>query len=135
MKKTIFMFGAIVLFFTTAVCWGAGFEIAGKTDGYAVRATFDKSQPTRGKNQVMITITDAESRPVRNVQVNVEYLMPSLPGKPPMMDFVTTAKPVEDKYTATLNLTMKGEWIIVVSIVTVAESKPAEAIRFALEVR
>jgi hypothetical protein len=43
--------------------------------------------------------------------------MPSLPGKKPMMDNTTTAKPDGDAYKATLRLGMKGKWSAVVSIV------------------
>ncbi len=127
---------AMVLFFSAGSPWAGAFEAAGKADGNTVRVTFDKSQPSLGVNQVEIAITDQQSRPISNVQVNVEYFMPSLPGKPPMMDYLATAKPVgKNKYVAILNLDMKGEWRMVVSMVTVAEAKQTEAVTFAFEVK
>ncbi len=59
---------------------------------------------------------DSASRKVSDARVDIEYFMPSLPGKPPMMDYHTSAKPSGDGYGATLNLTMKGQWKATVSI-------------------
>ena len=124
-----------ILVFSAGLCWAGGFEAAGKMDGNTVKVRFDKSHPVLGVNRVEITIADQQSRPVRNVQVNVEYLMPSLPGKPPMMDYLAAAKLVKDKYVATLTLPMKGEWKMILSMVTMAETKQTEAVTFAFEVK
>lgn len=78
--------------------------------------TFTENPPIEGENKAEIAITDRASRPVKGAKVKVEYLMPSLPGKSPMMYYETTAKPVGDVYEVTLDLSMKGEWQVVINI-------------------
>ena len=80
------------------------------------KVEFLNGQPAKGSNLVRIEIIDARSGPVKDAQVLIEYLMPSLPGKPPMMDYRATAKRAGSAYEATLNLDMTGEWKMVLSI-------------------
>jgi len=114
MKWTI---GAIVVFVAAAgLCWAGGCEATGKAGPYAVTATFDRQTPGEGTNSLRIAVTDSTSKPVRDARVDIEYFMPSLPGKPPMMDYHAPAKPSKEGYAATLNLTMKGQWKATISI-------------------
>jgi hypothetical protein len=114
----------IVLFVATAAVYAAeGYQLSGEAGGYKVVMNFAESRPTEGTNAVEIVVTDASSRPVKAALVKVEYLMPSLPGKKPMMDYATTAKPEGDVYKATLNTNMKGEWRAVVTIVKGEEKR------------
>ena len=107
----------IVVFLVAAgLCWAGGHETKGKAGPYGVVATFDQARPIEGTNRLRIAVTDSAARPVKDAKVNIEYLMPSLPGKPPMMDYHTPASPSGDGYGATLNLTMKGQWKATVSI-------------------
>ena len=108
----------ITLFLMTAgLCWAGGYEATGKAGPYTVVATFDRAAPAEGVNRLAIAVTDSESRPVKDARVDVEYFMPSLPGKPPMMDYRTSAKPSREGYGASLNLSMKGQWKATLSIV------------------
>ncbi len=100
-----------------AICAIQGYQLSGKSGDYKVAVTFTQTHPVEGENRVEIAITDKASRPVGGVQVKVDYFMPSFPGKPPMMTYATTAKPVGDVYEATLNLSMRGEWKVAVTVV------------------
>ena len=107
----------IVIFLIAAgLCWAGGYETKGKAGPYGVVATFDRAKPIEGTNKLRVAVTDSASRPVLDAKVDIEYLMPSLPGKPPMMDYHTPASPSGDGYGATLNLTMKGQWKAIISI-------------------
>ena len=72
--------------------------------------------PAEGTNKLQIGVTDSASRPVKDAKVDIEYFMPSLPGKPPMMDYHAPAKPSGEGYLTTLNLTMKGQWKATISV-------------------
>jgi hypothetical protein len=107
----------IVLFLVAAgLAFAGGYEAAGKAGPYNVVATFDQAKPVEGKNKLRIAVTDSASQPVKDAKVDIEYLMPSLPGKPPMMDYHTVSEPSGDGYGATLNLTMKGQWKAFISV-------------------
>ncbi len=88
----------------------------GKAGVYNVEVRINKNQPARGLNHVDIAVTDAASKPVTDVQVHIEYLMPSLPGRPPMMEYSATAKPDGHSYQAEIDLSMAGEWTVIVKV-------------------
>jgi hypothetical protein len=121
-----------VLLIIPGICVAAGYVETAKTGGYSVRATFDKSRPVPGPNRVEIAVTDTALHPVREAQVRIDYSMPSLPGKPPMMAYSTAAKPIDGRYEATIDLTMKGLWKMEVSITAAQRTEKAV---FSFEVR
>jgi len=108
------------------------YRLSGKAGNYTVTVTLDKARPVEGENRIHVQIADKASRPVRDARVAVEYFMPSLPGKPPMMDYKTTATPAGDAYETTLDLKMPGEWRAVVSI---TKGKQTAKSTFPFEVR
>ena len=118
-----------VMFFLTlsvaasAICSAQGYHLSGKAGDYRVAVTFAQTRPVEGENPVEIAVTDKASRLIRGAQVKVDYFMLSFPGKPPMMTYATTAKPVGDGYEATLNLSMRGEWKVAVTIVKGKQKK------------
>ena len=87
-----------------------------KTGEYSIRMTFDKGRPVEGTNRVKIMIRDSASRPVTEAQVKIDYYMPSLPGRPPMMSYSTAATRAGNGYEAAMNFTMKGEWKVAISV-------------------
>jgi hypothetical protein len=109
-----------------------GYETKGKAGSYTVEVEFDKNPPARGENRIEIDITDAAMKPVADATVVVKYLMPSLPGRPPMMEYKTTATPEGRKYKATVDLSMEGEWTLVVYVTRAGKS---EAMKFSFVVR
>lgn len=109
-----------------------GYETKGKAGGYTVQVEFDKNPPARGENRIQIDITDAAMKPVADATVVVKYLMPSLPGRPPMMEYNTTATPASEKYNAIVDLSMAGEWTFVINI---TRDGKTETMKFSFVVR
>jgi len=127
----------LVLFFVsfvalTAICSAEGYRLSGKAGDYSVAMTFGQARPVEGENRIEIAIKNKAARPVTDAHVKVEYLMPSLPGRAPMMDYATTAKPLGTVYEATLNLNMKGEWK---AVVTVERGKQKKTVSLPFEVK
>ena len=122
--KRFFAFVTILLL-TAGLCRAGGFEIVGKTESYTAKVTFLEGQPVKGSNRVKIDIIDASSGYVKDARVEIEYLMPSLPGKPPMMDYRTTAERVGASYEATLKLDMTGEWKMILSVLRTKRTEKA----------
>ena len=127
----------LILFFAlfmalAAICSAEEYQLSGKAGDYNVVMTFGQARPVEGENRTEVAITDKASRPVTDAHVKVEYLMPSFPGRAPMMDYATTAKPLGMVYEATLNLTMKGEWK---AVVTVERGKQKNTVSFPFEVK
>jgi hypothetical protein len=114
--KHILTLIAVITLTTAGLCWAEGFQLTGKADSYTAKVTFLEGQPVKGSNRVRIDVVNTSSKSVKDAQVEIEYLMPSLPGKPPMMDYHTTAKKVGAAYEATLDLDMTGEWKMIVSV-------------------
>ena len=83
----------VILLLAPAICIGVGGE-AGKTGNYSVAVTWDKTRPALGPNRLELAVTDAASQPVPGAKVEIHYFMPSLPGKPPMMEYSTPARPI-----------------------------------------
>ncbi len=122
--RSLFLVVAILLI-VPGVCLAARYTETAKAGDYSVRVTFDKDRPVFGRNRVEIVVTDKSSEAVAGAQVKVDYLMPSLPGRSPMMAYSTTAKPVAGGYEATLSLGMKGLWNVVVSITAKQKTEKA----------
>ena len=114
-----------IIMLAAGICRAEGFEVAGKTETYTAKVTFLEGQPVKGSNRVRIDIMDASSRYVKDARVEIEYFMPSLPGKPPMMDYRTTTKRVGASYEATLKLDMVGEWKMMLSVTRAKRTEKA----------
>ncbi len=114
-KNSLTIAVAITLILSLTV-FASEHEVEKKVDDYTVNVKFDRNPPARGENNIDITVKDASSKPVTDAQVAVEYLMPSFPGRPPMMEYSTSAKPSGGHYLARIDLTMAGEWTVVVKV-------------------
>jgi hypothetical protein len=115
MKKMLF--ALIVLgMMPSFLVHASGYEVKGKAGDYNVEAMIDRNPPGRGNNNIEIVIKDKTSKLVTDAQIQVQYLMPSLPGKPPMMEYITTAKATGDHYQAQMDLSMAGKWTVVLRI-------------------
>ena len=111
MKK---WFTIIMVFAITGTLFASAneYEVKGKAGEYNMIVRMEGNPPARGHNNMTISITDETSTPVTDAQVIVEYLMPSLPGRRPMMDYSVKAVAEGNLYRARLNLSMAGEWIV-----------------------
>jgi hypothetical protein len=63
-----------------------------------------------------IYIKDEIQKPIIDAKIGVQYLMPSLPGKEPMMESDTAAKLSGNHYLAQIDLSMSGKWTIIISV-------------------
>jgi hypothetical protein len=123
---------AALLMALSTVCLAEGYQLSRETADYKVVMIFAQASPVEGKNNVEILVTDMKSRPVKDARLKVEYLMPSLPGKKPMMDYTTTATPDGNVYKATLDLSMRGQWK---AIITVVKGRQERKLSFSFEVK
>ena len=123
---------ALIVFLTAVFAYAKDYEVKGKAGNYSVEALFDKNPSVKGEHRLEINIMDAALKPVTDATVLVKYLMPSLPGKPPMMEYEATATREGRKYKATTDLSMAGEWTFVIDITRAGKS---EAMKFSFFVR
>jgi hypothetical protein len=115
MKRVLFFLLLLVLV-PSFLALANEYKIKGKAGNYSVEARFDKNLPGRGNNNISIYIADKALQPVTNAQVEVRYLMPSFPGKEPMMENNTTAKLNGNHYSAKIDLSMAGKWTIIINV-------------------
>jgi hypothetical protein len=130
--KKLFLAVITLLIVPSSLAAAGEYEIKGKAGDFTVRVMMDKNPPARGYNNMDVVITDAAAKPVTDAQVRVEYLMPSLPGRAPMMEYSTTAKPSGHHYSARLDLSMAGQWTVVLKVIRAGKTAIME---FAFVVR
>ena len=106
----------MILLILSSVAFASEYETSGKAGDYTVRVLVDKNPLARGLNNMKITVTDGASKTVPDAQVQVDYLMPSLPGRKPMMQYSTTATRQDKYYLARIDLSMAGEWTVGVKV-------------------
>lgn len=126
MKRMLFVFMLLVLT-PSFPALASDYEMKGKAGDYNVEVRIDKKTPRGSNDNMSIYITDRAQQPVTDALVNVNYLMPSLPGRPLMMDYKTEATPSGNHYSAKMNLSMAGEWIIILGVTRAGKT---ETIRF-----
>ena len=122
----------LVFLLLTGFAYAKEYEVTGKAGSYTVVVKFDKSLPAKGGNRIEISVKDTGMKPVTDAAVVVNYLMPSLPGKPPMMEYKTTAALDGRKYAATVDLSMAGQWTF---LVTTSRAGKTETMTFNLIVK
>jgi len=114
--KRIFLILALLVLIPSLLPAGE-YESKGKAGDYSVVVRIDKNPPGMGNNIMNIYITDKNQQSVTDARVKVHYLMPSLPGKPPMMEYDTEAALRDNHYLARMNLSMAGKWSVIVSVI------------------
>lgn len=115
--KKLFLFVTIVLVTIPAFLAFAGeYVVKGKAGDYNLAVRIDRNPPARGYNNLDVVITDATGKPVTDAGVQIEYLMPSFPGRPPMMKYSTAAKQSDHTYAAQIDLSMDGVWNILIKV-------------------
>jgi len=131
MKKILLVFMLLVTV-PSFLALASDYVRKDKARDYDVEVNIDKNPPGRGNNNMTISITDSSQQPVTDAHVRVNYLMPSLPGKPPMMDYNTEATLSGNRYLAKMNLSMAGEWTIILGVTRQGKT---ETMRFSLVVK
>jgi len=104
----------------------------GKAGNFNVEVKMDRNPPGRGNNDMRIYIEDKGRQPVTDAHVEVQYLMPSFPGRAPMMEYNTIAKISGTHYRAQMDLNMAGEWTVILSV---ARAGKTETMQFSFVVK
>lgn len=115
MKRMLLVFMLLALT-PSFLALASDYEKKGKAGDYGVEVRIDKNPPGRGNNNMSIYVKNRAGQPVTDASVKVNYLMPSLPGRPPMMDYNTEAALSGNHYLAKMNLSMAGEWTVVLGV-------------------
>lgn len=113
MKKWIGIVVSLVLVIA-GIAYAKDYEVKKKAGNYDVEIKIDKNPPSVGKNNMEIEIREGDQK-ITDAKVKVEYSMPAMPGMPPM-DYKTKAELKDEKYHATIDLSMAGPWNIEVRI-------------------
>jgi len=129
MKRLFLLVATVLVIIPAFLAFASEYVVKGKAGDYNVTVQIDRNPPARGYNKLDVVITDATGKPVTDAGVQVEYLMPSFPGRPPMMKYSTTAKQSDHHYLARLNLTMDGVWTIVI---TLTHAGKTDAMKFTI---
>jgi hypothetical protein len=132
MEKGLLVFLLLLLITSPLSAQAGNYENKGAAGDYTVVIRIDKNPPGRGNNNMAVYITDRAQQPVTDARVKVNYLMPSLPGRPPMMNYNTEATLSGDHYLAKMNLSMAGKWSIILGVSRAGKS---ETVQFSFVVK
>jgi hypothetical protein len=130
--KNLLSFTVLFLILIT-VSPAKAFDTMASSRSYRAHVIFQNSGPVKGTNRVRIDVTDKSGNTVANSLIGIEYLMPSLPGRKPMMSYRTTARALDGSYETSLDLTMSGEWKIIIRVAV--PPKRAERMSFGIVVK
>ncbi len=114
MKKLIVSVISLV-FLITGIAFAKDYEVKKKAGDFDVVVTIDKNSPVVGKNNMAIEIKDPSGKSVTDAKVKVVYSMPAMPGMP-AMNYETHAELKDNKYIATMDISMSGSWNVTVKI-------------------
>ncbi len=129
MKKLIFI--SLILSILPGLVYAKDFELKKDLKDHEITLRIDRNPPSKGKNNITISILDKNKKPITDAKVTIEYGMPPMPGMPPM-DYKTEAKSTGNEYTSTLNFSMSGPWYITIKVHKDGISKRA---KFNIDVR
>ena len=116
MKKFFLLVTIVLVIIPAFLAFASEYVVKGKAGDYNVTVRIDRNPPARGYNNLDMVITDATGKPVTDAGVQVEYLMPSFPGRPSMMKYSTVAKQSDHHYVAQIDLSMDGVWNILLKV-------------------
>jgi len=120
MKHLVVIILAVALM--AGVVYAQDNVITKKAGDYTVTANFDKTPPTVGENNLLITIKDQAGKAITDAAVKVNYYMSEKASgtrksiEMPYMGTTTAATVKAQGYNAKLNFTMPGRWVISVKI-------------------
>ena len=113
MKKI--MFAVMMVMLLTSAAYAKGFEASKQAGPFKVDITLDKNPPAMGENNIIIAVWDAAGKPVKDAKVNIEYIMPAMPGMP-AMNYKAALAGKDGKYSGKLNFSMPGAWSVEVKV-------------------
>ena len=113
MKKIMFIVMMVMLL--TSAAYAKGFEASKQAGPFKVDISLDKNPPAMGENNIIIAVWDAAGKPVKDAKVNIEYIMPAMPGMP-AMNYKAALAGKDGKYSGKLNFSMPGAWSVEVKV-------------------
>ncbi len=111
MKKIILIVVAMIFAFNYGLAQAKDYEISKKAGDLTVAVKIDKNPPVTGINKMEVSIKDAAGKDVTDAVVMVDYVMPAMPGMPPM-NYKANTSLKDKRYLATLNFSMAGPWSV-----------------------
>jgi hypothetical protein len=113
MKKT--MLAIMMIMLLTSAAYAKGFEASKQAGPFKLDISLDKNPPATGENNIIILVKDTAGKPVKDAKVNIEYIMPAMPGMP-AMNYKTALAGKDGKYYGKLNFSMPGAWSVEVKV-------------------
>ena len=104
-----------VLFLAVGLAYAKDYEMTKKAGEYTVLVTIDKNPPITGKNNMAVGIKDGAGKDVTDATVAIDYVMPAMPGMPPM-SYKAGTNLKDKRYVATVDFSMPGPWSVAVKI-------------------
>lgn len=98
-------------FLLTGMLHAKALEIVKEVNTITVKISLAEDPPKKGKNEINITLIDADRKEITNSKVDVYYFMKPKKGMQPML-YKAKAKFDEGHYKATVDFLMQGTWII-----------------------
>jgi hypothetical protein len=123
MKKIMLVIMMVML--VTSAAYAKGFEASKQAGPFKVDITLDKNPPTMGENNIIILVWDGAGKPVKDAKVNIEYIMPAMPGMP-AMNYKAALAGKDGKYSGKLNFSMPGAWSVEVKVEAVGKKGKAK---------
>lgn len=130
MKHLVVLIMAVVLM--AGVVYAQDNVITKKAGDYTVAAIFDKTPPTVGENNLLITIKDQTGKTITDATVKVDYYMSEKATgtrksiEMPYMGSTTAATVSAPGYNAKLYFSMPGRWALSVKIVRDGKERIAD---------
>ena len=104
-----------VLFLAVGLAYARDYEMTKKAGEYTVIVTIDKNPPVTGKNNMAVGIKDGVGKDVTDATVAIDYVMPVMPGMPPM-NYKAATSLKNKRYVATVDFSMAGPWSVTIKI-------------------
>jgi hypothetical protein len=112
MKKTMIV---ILLVLLAGAVYAKSMEITKKAGPNTVTVTLQNDPPATGSNPVTVAVKDAQGKAVTDAVVEVDYVMPAMPGMP-AMKYKEPLKLTGQVYTGKLDFSMPGPWQVSVKV-------------------
>ena len=91
---------------------------SGAADGFVVTFGTEPASPSRGENEVVVTVKRPDGTPVTDGKVTAVFSMPAMPSMnmPAMRTEASLTHAGEGRYRGTSQLSMGGTWNVAIGI-------------------
>ena len=112
----------IILLLAAGLVYAKDYMVVKKAGNYTVGVKLDKNPPITGPNKMEISIQDDKGGNVTDATVDVEYVMPAMPGMP-AINYKAKAELNGSRYLANVNFSMSGAWAVNIKITRAGKSQ------------